>query len=170
MAQQTQLWTYVRSLDCIEIITDVPYSWGTRDLLSWDDPDWTAARSMSFDVQKGWSSKGCAVVLENIAGDQDDGSITSRSKLDLRATVVLIISCNLGIYFIAYNFHQFAFAKMLDCFLPSESASIVAHLPMSSMYRDWFCWNSLMEVMVIDGEVSEDSDLAFTDSARTWTC
>ena len=112
-----------------------------------------------FDVQKGWSSKGCEVVLENIAGDQDHGDcITSGSKLDLRATVVLIISCNHSIYFVAYNFRQFVFAKMRDCFLPS--ASIVAHPPMSSMHRDWFCWNSSMEMMVIDEE----------DSARTWTC
>ena len=74
-------------------------------------------------------------MLENIAGDQDDdGCITSGSKLDLRATVVLIIlSCNLGINFIAYNFRQFVFAKMCDCFLPS--ASIVAHSPMSFMLR-----------------------------------
>ena len=86
-------------------------------------------------------------MLENIAGDQDDdGCITSGSKLDLKATVVLIISCNLGIYFIAYNFRQFVFAKMRDCFLPS--ASIVAHPLMSFMLRDWFC--SSMEMMVIE--------------------
>ena len=75
--------------------------------------------------------------------------LTCRSKLDLRATVVLIISCNLGIYFIAYNFRQFVFVKMRDCFLPS--ASIVVHPPMLSKLvllklvngDDGYRWRSL---------------------------